>query len=96
MKIALTVLIISVVLSSCNFGFGPLEAEYDNLNYESITNAKGKVIVKFGDTPIIYEHATIVYSESDATTMLIKTNEGKYVYIQGQAIVELEDLNAND
>jgi hypothetical protein len=83
------------ILSSCNTGFGPAEATYDNFNYESITNEKGTVMVKLGDTSLTYQHATVVYSEADASTMLIKTKENKYVYIQGPAVIEFDTLNAN-
>jgi hypothetical protein len=93
MKTILFFFIATIMLTSC-FGFGPAEATYDNLNYESITGEKGTVKVKFGDSTIIYEHAIIVYSEADVTTMLIKTTENKYIYIQGPAIVELDKLDA--
>ncbi|MET0392441.1 MAG: hypothetical protein ABW019_04835, partial [Chitinophagaceae bacterium] len=82
-----------ICLSCNNHSIGPLEASYDNWNYESITNATGTVYVKL-DSVKIYKHAKVVYSESDATTMLIKTSEGKYVYIQGAAVIELDELSA--
>lgn len=95
MKYFLLSFIIIIVTVSCNVGFGPAEAAYDNLNYESITNEKGTVIVKLGDSAFVYKHATVVYSEADATTMLIKTEQNKYVYIQGPAVIELDSLTAN-
>lgn len=92
MKLGFFLIAFSILCSSC--GWGPAEATYDNLNYESITGEEGTILVKLGDSLLTYKNATIVYSEADATTMLIKTEQGKYIYIQGPAIVELNSLKA--
>ncbi len=83
--------ILLICLTSC----GLIESKYDDLNYESITNEKGTVITKLGDSLFRYDNATIVYSEADVTTMLIKTKFGKYVYIQGPAIIEFDSLKTH-
>lgn len=94
MKFIICFLCVIAITTSCNSGWGPVEATYDNFNYESITNEKGTVMVKLGDSVLTYKHATIVYSEADVSTMLIKTEQNKYVYIQGPAVIELDTLNA--
>lgn len=89
------IIILSFLFFSCDIGFGPAEAAYDNFNYESITNETGTVMVKLGDQMLTYENALIVYSESDTSTLVIKSKEGKYIYIQGPAVVELDSLKTN-
>ncbi len=95
MRLFISIFVIAYLLSSCKGGFAPFEATKDKFNYESIVNATGTVTVRVGDSTKIYEHAKIVYSLTDAPTLLLKTKEGKYVYIQGPAVVELDNLNAN-
>lgn len=95
MKLITAFFLFSSVLLSCKSGCAPYEAAEDKLNYESIIDATGNVTVKVGDSTKVYNHATIVYSLTDAATLLLKTKEGKYVYIQGPAIIELDKLNAN-
>lgn len=85
----------SLIFLSCNQSVGPIEAMHDNWNYESITGSKGTVYTKKGDIHTVYDSVTIIYSEADATTMLIKTKLGKYVYIQGPAVIEFDSFNAD-
>ena len=95
MKPFISIFVITILLSSCKGGFATLEATKDKFNYESIVNSTGTVTTKVGDSTKVFEHATIVYSLTDASTILLKTKEGKYVYIQGPAVVELDSLDAN-
>jgi len=97
MRHILSLVLLLILLQSCNTknSIGPIEAMHDNLNYEAISGSKGKVYVKWGEQPMIYDSVTIVYSEADASTMLIKTIANKYVYIQGPAVIEFYEFNAN-
>lgn len=96
MKSLLLFAFAAFVLQSCDHSIGVVEAAHDNLNYESITGSRGTVYVTRGKMDWVYDSAKVIYSEADATTMLIKTKQGQYVYIQGPAVIEFDDFDAND
>lgn len=61
----------------------------DAVSYKSIKGRNANIMVNMGSNGIKeYKNATIIYSNTDASTVLIKTEEGKDVYIQGPAILE--------
>jgi|GEM_PF-6001458 len=85
-------IIILIVLCSFIFSCGYYEKRKDEgINYRSIIGKKGTVKVTLGGEEIEYKSYSVEYSDSDATTLLIKSPEGKYVYIQGFAIIEFDD-----
>jgi hypothetical protein len=94
-KIAILILFTFFLTSCDDTRFAFLEAGHDNMNYESITNSIGNVYTKIGDSTLVYFHAKIVYSETDQMSMLIRTKENKYVYIQGPAVIEFDTIKVN-
>ena len=73
--------------SSCTCG--DANKFFDEANYRSITREKGTVMTKIGDSLLIYPGATILYSESNSSTLIILTKEKHKVYIQGPAVIDL-------
>ena len=63
----------------------------DAMSYKSITGRHANVMVTLAKELKEYKNAQIIYSDTDASTILIKTEEGKDVYIQGPAILEFSD-----
>jgi hypothetical protein len=93
MKATYFILVFTILITT---GCGSCNKEWDKMNYTSITGRHGKVIAKIGETSFIYDNATIKYSNSDATTLHIITENGKEVYIQGPAIIELKPTTGDN
>lgn len=72
-------------------GCGTIERVYDSENYESITNEKGYIELYSGGQKIKSLHnAKIIYSDSNSFAMWIKLDNGKTVYWQGEAYMEIK------
>ena len=77
------------LLSSC----GRIEKTMDNFRYESIIGKIGDVHTTIGGKPFEYKHMKVEYSDSDASTLLLKDTMGNFVYIQGPAIIHFYDTD---
>lgn len=82
-------------LSSCDFigkvADSAINKTKDDLSYKSVTGRIGTVSVTVAGQLKQFKNATIKYSETNSSTLLIHTEAGKDVYIQGPAIVEFND-----
>lgn len=85
------ILFIIILLLGC----GKYQEALDGNQYKSITDKLGKVTTNITGKEIVFDSVTIAYSNSDAMTLLIKNKYGKYIYIQGGAIIEFYDFNVN-
>lgn len=81
------ILILSLfILTGC----GVFESSYDSMNYESLTNEIGDVMVLSGGKIVVtYDNAKIIYSNSDTQAMWVKWKDNNY-YIQGDVIIKLK------
>lgn len=88
-KIYMLLLVVGLVFVS---GCGGCSRAYDNLNYESITNERAKVIYVLSGGKIMFEYrdCKIIYSNSDSQTIKIEY-QGDKIYIQGDIVIVLDD-----
>jgi len=83
----ISMFLITIFFSSC----GNIEKAYDRQNYESITNEKGDLyMISGGDTVATYLNCKIKYADANSQTILIKTNDNKEIYIQGDVIFNMK------
>lgn len=76
----------------CFVGCGEVEKTYDSANYESISNEKVDIAVYSGGAVVrVFNNATVIYADSDSGTMLIRDENGKEVYIQGDLIADIKE-----
>ncbi|MCB0651510.1 MAG: hypothetical protein KDC85_09570 [Saprospiraceae bacterium] len=82
-----------IVFSQLFFsGCGFIDKRKDEaFNYTSIVGKQGTVKTNLGGQLIEYVNYTVEYSDSDASTLLLKSPEGRFVYIQGFAVIEFDD-----
>ncbi len=72
-------------------GCGLVEKYYEEVNYETLTNAKGRIELYSGGKLVKeFKDSKIIYSNSDSEALYFKDSAGKTHYWQGEAYIELE------
>ena len=80
-------LLVVFLLFSC----GDVERAFDQANYESLTNEHGDMeFYSGGELVKSYKNAKVIYSSSDSFALWIKTEDGKKVYWQGEALINVK------
>jgi len=72
------------VLFSCHY----IERTKDELSYKSVTGRTGTVKTQIAGQLLEYKNATVIYPETNSSIILITTDSGMDVYIQGPAVIE--------
>lgn len=84
-------IICAVVCVMAISGCGWLEGMYDNANYESLTNEKGKIeIFSGGEVLYSFPGAKVKYSSSDTDAVWFTTKDGRDVYAQPGLVIFLD------
>ncbi len=87
MKKLFCLIIVLFLFSGCGF----IEKFYEGANYESLTNERGTIECYSGGVLVAtHKNAKIIYSDSDAFSLWIKTSSGNKIYWQGEALIDFD------